>query len=488
MTRDESRTHVEIAAETSPSRTDAERPDDTFRILILGDFGGGAAERRPVGQRAVQRIDRDGIDAAIDAIAPALLLSIDPDARAELIDFRELDDFHADRLLEHVPALARLRQLRVAVESRLATPARADAPASPEQAGSPTAGSLLDRILENQPALPAGAPPEPTPRGGDDLSDFVRRAVRPHLASEPDPPQRARVALVDAALAAALRALLHHPEFQALEAVWRAVDFFARRCDAGDSTAIGLLDLTRAELSLAAGGGGSTLRTALGDALSGGDGAPRWSLVIAAYQFEPADIGLLAHVAAVAAEMGVPWLAAADPRFAGTGTFVDGGDMDAWDASPAAGWNDLRHAPDSRYLCLALPRFLVRAPYGAENPIESMTFEEFPTAPPTHDSLLWANPAFLCALVASTPVERGGTAPSQGTVGGMPLHPVTTGGNTEALPCAEVVLSQRAAMHLLGRGLTPLMSQRNGDAVRIARLQSIADPPVPLPIRPATGS
>jgi len=48
------------------------------------------------------------------------------------------------------------------------------------------------------------------------------------------------------------------------------------------------------------------------------------------------------------------------------------------------------------------------------------------------------------------------------------------------------VLTERAVAHLLGRGLTPLVSQRDGDAVRIPRLQSIAEPAAPLPIQPAS--
>jgi len=186
--------------------------------------------------------------------------------------------------------------------------------------------------------------------------------------------------------------------------------------------------------------------------------------------------------------MGAPWMAAADPRMAGAATFADNGDADEWDQSSVPGWDELRHGRNAHYLCLALPRFLIRLPYGSENPVESMSFEEIGGDASSHDSFLWGNPALLCGLVASTPVERGRPAPSEGTIGGLPLHLATIDGNAEALPCAEALLSQRTVMHLLGRGLTPLVSQRDGDAVRISRLQSIADPPALLPIRPTTHS
>ena len=48
------------------------------------------------------------------------------------------------------------------------------------------------------------------------------------------------------------------------------------------------------------------------------------------------------------------------------------------------------------------------------------------------------------------------------------------------MPCAEVVLSDRAAEIILDGGLMPLLSLRDQDVVRLARFQSIADPLAPL--------
>ncbi len=485
MTSHDNRAQVEIGADTNPHPDAIELAEDTFRILILGDFGCHTASRPPLAERRIQRVDRDGIDAAIMHIAPALRFSIDPDSQPEVIGFRELDDFHPDQLLTNARTLARLRELRTSVESQGVPPVRQDSAAAPGQLPSLDTGSLLDRILEGEPPL-MGKPPEPSPSRGDDLSDFIRRAVRPHVAREVDPQQRALVERVDDVLAATLRVLLHHPGFQALEALWRAVDLFVRRCDTGGSTAIGLFDLTQAELSAAATDAGG--RRALMDTIARDGEGSAWTLVIAAFRFGAADVALLAEVAAMGEEMSAPWLTAADPRLAGTASFAGNGDMDDWEPSPMAGWDELRHARSARFLCLALPSFLVRLPYGTENPIDSMSFEELESGVAAHESFLWGNPAFLCGLVASTPVERGQPAPSQGTISRLPLHLATIDGAAEALPCAEVLLTQRAVGHLLGRGLTPLVSQRDGDAVRIPRLQSIAEPAAPLLIQPAARS
>jgi type VI secretion system protein ImpC len=471
---------IEFGAGAQPRPNTDETGDSIFRILILGEFGGASAGRQPLASRGIHRIDRDGIDAAMAAVAPMLVLTIDADAAPETIAFRELDDFHPDHLLTRVRMLARLRALRTTIETR---PNSASTQAKPAAAsGAPDGRSLLDRMLDADPPPPAPSARR-TRSTGDDLSDFVQRAVRSHTVREVDPEQRSLVAQVDEVLAATLRVLLHDPAFQALESLWRATDLFLRRCDAGKSTVIGLLDVTRAEVSALRAHAGET--DALSERLaSNADGDP-WSLVIAAHQLGAADIALLSAMASAGEAMRTPWLCAADPRLAGATTFANNGDADDWDHAPIPGWDELRHLPAARFLGLALPRFLVRLPYGAENPVESMSFDEQLSGPPPHESFLWGNGAFLCALVASAPVDRGAVAPSHGAVAGLPLHLDASSGSIVALPCAEAVLSQRSVLHVLSHGLIPLAGERDGDVVRIPRLQSIAAPPTALSIRPA---
>ena len=49
-----------------------------------------------------------------------------------------------------------------------------------------------------------------------------------------------------------------------------------------------------------------------------------------------------------------------------------------------------------------------------------------------------------------------------------------------AKPCAEALLTERAAVRLLESGLMPLLSFKDRDTARLARFQSAADPPTPL--------
>jgi hypothetical protein len=56
----------------------------------------------------------------------------------------------------------------------------------------------------------------------DELGALVERVVKPHLATKAHPQHVEMIATLDLAASALLRALRHVPDFQALEAAWRA--------------------------------------------------------------------------------------------------------------------------------------------------------------------------------------------------------------------------------------------------------------------------
>jgi type VI secretion system protein ImpC len=126
--------------------------------------------------------------------------------------------------------------------------------------------------------------------------------------------------------------------------------------------------------------------------------------------------------------------------------------------------------PEARYLGLAAPRFLLRLPYGARtDPIEHFDFEEIEGAP-GNDDYLWGNPALLCLAHLDSP----------GVLTGLPLHAYEKDGETRLQPSAETVLPASVAEAMLERGVIPVIALPNRDALRVARLQSIADPPTRL--------
>ena len=88
-------------------------------------------------------------------------------------------------------------------------------------------------------------------------------------------------------------------------------------------------------------------------------------------------------------------------------------------------WEALRKLPEASYLGLALPRFLLRLPYGADtDPTERFAFEEM-DARPEHDHYLWGNPALACAYLLAQAFSQDGWDLRPGVVQeieSLPLH------------------------------------------------------------------
>ena len=149
-------------------------------------------------------------------------------------------------------------------------------------------------------------------------------------------------------------------------------------------------------------------------------------------------------------------------------------------AEAAAAWEALRGLPESVYVGLALPRFLLRLPYGKDtDSTERFEFEELPDSA-AHEDYLWANPAFAAVLLlAQTFTEQGWNFHSgiASEVDGLPIHITSVGGEPRTTPCAEVLLTQSAAERMMELGFMPLASLKDRAAIRWVRFQSISNPP-----------
>ncbi len=466
----------EIHLEAEPASQTATLPesDTPFRILILGDFTGrtnrGLHETGArLAERRTRQIDRDNFDAVLGAFAPALQLGPHIAWR-----FRELDDFHPDRLYAGLEIFERLRETR----RKLADPqtffeaasnlgVQPRAPSAPEVAEL-ASGSLLDRVLEASESRTGAA------RAPDPLAEYVRRIVAPYVQPSPHPKQKELLAQVDEAIGGLMRALLHQPDFQALEAAWRGVFFLVRRLETNGRLSIHLLDVSKQELLADLSSGElveSGLYRVLVEQTIGTLGGRAWSVVAGNYVFKPTaeDLRLLSRLAKLASQAGAPFLAEADAEFA--------------EAEGLQAWDQLRAMPEAAWIGLALPRFLLRLPYGRRtDPIESFDFEEMPAAP-QHPWYLWGNPAFACACLLGRAFQNWGWDMRPGMIqeiDGLPAHFYEEEGETRMKPCAELLLTAAAVEQILEMGFMPLISMKNRDVVRLARFQSIARPPRPL--------
>jgi type VI secretion system protein ImpC len=318
----------------------------------------------------------------------------------------------------------------------------------------------LDSVLDTTEGQPARQP--------DALRDFIERVVSPYTAPREDPRLAEKNADVVQDAGKAIRALLHHSDFQALEAAWRALDWLVRGLETGPQLKVYALDIGKADLADSL----PELRRILVDEAPGAPGAEPWALVAANFTFArtASDIRLLSGLAGIMRAAGAVFLAEADPN-----------DADSEDTERL--WQALRNSPAAASIGLALPRFLLRLPYGQKTAaIESFAFEEMP-GPPDHHHYLWGNPAFLCAYLLGLAFGSDGWDLRPGTyatISGLPLHVYETEGEPQLKPCAEVLMSEVDADWILEQGFMPLVSIKDHDAVRLLRFQSIAQPLAPL--------
>ena len=478
-----------------------------FCVAILGDFSGrtscGPSEPGSLASRRPTLIDRDNFDEVLSKLSPKIQLRIGGAGPVEL-QFSELDDFHPDRLFACDALFQRLRSIRsrlqdpagfAAVAKELGLAGGTSVPAKQQASGRPpslaaaapqlAAGSLLDQTIEQTEAEVSGGRHERTP---DELREFVRRVTEPHLTASQDPRLGEVQEAIDRALSAQMRAVLRAPDFQALEAAWRAVFLLVRRIETSSELKLYLIDISKEELAADLQSSdlrGTSVYRLLVEKSVGTPGADPWAVIAGNYTFGPEreDAELLGKLAKIAAAAGAPFLAAASPRLLGCTSLAATPEPRDWqppqDAEGPAAWAALRRLPEASSVGLALPRFLLRLPYGrSTDRIESFDFEEMPDKP-AHENYLWGNPAFGCALLLAQSFSENGwqfRTMLHSTLDGLPLHVYKQNGESVLQPCAEALLTERAAEQILEAGLMPLVSLKGKDVARLVRFQSIAEP------------
>ena len=474
-----------------------------FSIAILGDFSGrahrGLVEPKTIGERRPHLVDRDNFDEVVSQLHPELHLPTDGGSPL-VFRFSELDDFHPDRLFEN-EAFRKLKGLRervqdssgfaeVAEELGLRSAPAVRASESPRiSAPSPVrlaSGSLLDEMIEQTESRIALEPSRKT----DEVHEFARQLAAKYAVSAPDPRQADVVAAVDRAIGDTMRVILHHPDFQALEAIWRATFLLVRQIETGPQVKIYLIDISKQELAADLKASEefpkSGIFRLLVEKAIDTPGADPWTIVVGNFKFgaQSEDMALLAKLAEVAQRAGAAFLGEGDPSLLGCASLEAAPHPRDWDESKGQdAWKQVRLQPEAQSVALALPRFLLRLPYGGEtSPLESFDFEEF-SGPPSHNGYLWGNPAFAVALLLGQSFSEAGWEMRPGglsQIENLPLHTYRIDGDPQLKPCGEVLLTEEAVERILDRGLIPLVSYKGRDSVRVGRFQSIAEPHRPL--------
>ena len=341
--------------------------------------------------------------------------------------------------------------------------------------------SLLDRIIQEG---KMAAEPSQSVYAKKLLGQFATQILDEGMKSAPDKGVVAmineRIAEIDQILTDQLNAIMHHPDFQALEASWVGLRDMVFGTETSTTLKLRLMNVSKKELL-------KDLETAVDHDMSvlfkkvyeeeyGTFGGNPYSLLIGDYFFgrHPQDMALLQRISKVAAAAHTPFIAAVAPTMFDMTSFTDLGvprDLSKiFESAELATWRSFRDSEDSRYVSLVLPRYAARLPYGSKTkPVESFNFEEDVDGR-DHSKYQWGNAAYQLGLRITdafakynwTTAIRG--VEGGGKVEGLTAHTFKTDDGDIVLKCpTEVTITDRREKELNDLGFIAIVNSKGSD-------------------------
>jgi type VI secretion system ImpC/EvpB family protein len=307
------------------------------------------------------------------------------------------------------------------------------------------------------------------------------------------------IAMIDALVAAQLDAILHHDRLRWLEGAWRGLAWLVRGQDPGGPVRVKVLNLGWRELcrdlARATEFDRSDLFRKVYEEEFGMPGGEPFGLLVVDHEVRhrptaeaPSDdVGALTSLAGVAAAAFAPVVLAASPSLLQVDDFADlalAGELgDPFRAEEFARWRGLSRQDDVRFVAVALPRALARAPW-ADDParVDGFRYAETASGP---DERVWMTAGFpLAAVVAqafanhSWPADIRGAETDRlggGVVSRLAVEPFATTPSWYR-PSLDAVLSERQERMLIGAGLMPLSALPFGQEAVFAGVRSLHIP------------
>jgi type VI secretion system protein ImpC len=307
----------------------------------------------------------------------------------------------------------------------------------------------------------------------------------------------AMIAEIDRKLSEQINLIMHQEEFKALEGTWRGLHHLVNNTETDEMLKIRVMNISKNDLK-------KTLKKFEGTAWDqspvfrklyedefGSPGGHPYGCLVGDYFFDhsPEDVKMLANMGQVAAAAHTPFIAGVAPSIMA---------MDSWQelsnprdltkifqTAEYAAWRSLRDSDDSRYIGLAMPRFLSRLPYGAKTvPVEEFDFEE-DTEGADHNKYVWSNAAFAMATNVTKAFKLYGWCArirgteSGGMVEGLPVHTFPTDDGGVDMKCpTEIAITDRREAELAKNGFMPLSHYKNTDYAVFMGAQSLQKPAV----------
>lgn len=355
-----------------------------------------------------------------------------------------------------------------------------------------TEGSLLDQIVETS---RIGTDTAQKERGKDLIKEFVSQVLQGEMTVSRDTEAmiNARIAQLDHLISIQLSEVLHHPEFQKLEATWRGLQYLIRNSECTSMLKIRIMNVSKKELARdlqrAAEFDQSAIFKKVYEEEYGVFGGEPFAALLGDYEFGKSfeDIELLDSMSHVAAAAHAPFLTAASANLLSLDSFTNLGQPrdlgKVFDTTEYAKWKSFRQSEDSRYVGMCVPHILMRVPFGKDTRnIEAFNYEEGVDGS-DHSKYLWGNAAYALATRLTNAFARYGWCAAirgvegGGLVEGLPTHAFNTDDGDVALKCpTEIAITDRREKELADLGFIPLVHCKGTDYAAFFSVQSSQKP------------
>lgn len=408
-----------------------------YTILALAPFD---PDPLSSGREDPLAVRRDTLDECLAALPIHYLLPLDADlcpAGGIDLTFDSFKALHPDQMVKQNPYLHRLYEAAAFLEL-----ARKGGQAPEQIVQGLRRWPELPRVT--LPVMPdkSAAPSRPPPDTVDQILQMVAMPASTPAAAPPNPlldlPRRI------------LNALFSRPDFRRTEAAWRGLHLLLAQGAVDDAVRIEFAHLDPESP-------GTTL-----DRLSARIQADPPALIVLDHPFDntPLSTQRLRELTHLADTWMVPVMAWVSSEFLEIDSWAELGRLpylpSHLDGAAYAKFRTLRQSPQSPWLSLACNRFLVRYPYGPQNPLRKASLTE--STPP------WIAPVWgIAALIAQSVCRTGWPTrfTERGTFQLQDLA-LTSGDRTPPL-VVEFCPDAERRRQLLKIGLTPLSTETGRD-------------------------
>lgn len=286
------------------------------------------------------------------------------------------------------------------------------------------------------------------------------------------------IAKLDAVIGEQLDEILHHEKFQKFESAWRSLKYLIDSVDFRANIKLEILDTDKQTIQDDFEDAPDTTLTGLYKHVYVQEydtpGGEPVSAVISNYEFDASapDITLLSDLSRIAAAAHCPFLGTVGAKFFNKESIDEVTkihDLSNYlEKAEYIRWNSFRETEDARYMGLTLPRFLLRLPYGEQNPVKDFCYVEQVDGDDS-SKFLWGNANFLFASnMAKSFRKYGWTLNVRGPEAGgkveqLPLHQYDIGRGLQTKIPSETIIPETRELEYANLGFIPLSYYKNSD-------------------------